>query len=112
MELLNIAVKKRSGEEQPYQRDKIVAGLRRALEKRPFDDERLQQLVYDIERDIQKLRKDVVETNEIGEIVIRHLREVDEIAYIRFASVYRSFGDLETFREELIKLLPSKKTTK
>jgi transcriptional repressor NrdR len=108
MELLNIQVEKRSGELQSYSRDKLTAGLRRALEKRPVDDEKIDRLVSAIERDVQKLGQGVVSSTVIGEIVMRHLRKTDQIAYIRFASVYRSFEDLETFREELIKIIPTK----
>lgn len=109
MELLNILVKKRGGDTEPYSREKVASGLRRALEKRPIDDEKVEQLVSAIERDIQKLKQDVVGTSDIGEIVMRHLRKADEVAYIRFASVYRSFADVETFAEELHKLFPPKK---
>lgn len=108
LELLNIQVEKRSGTTESYSRDKVAIGLRRALQKRPFASEDFQSLVAAIERDIQRLKRDVVRSQEIGEIVMRHLRDLDEVAYIRFASVYRSFADLETFAAELQKLFPSR----
>ena len=112
VELLDLTVLKQDGRREPYAREKLVRGLRRALEKRPFTDLTFDQLVHRIERDIQKLRKGQVASVNIGEIAADRLRRFDKVAYIRFASVYRSFEDVETFEKELKTLLQSKKGRK
>lgn len=104
-EILDLTVIKRDGQRQPYQREKLEAGLRRSLQKRPYDAEAFKSLAGSIERDIQKLKKDEISSEEIGEIVMEHLKSFDTVAYIRFASVYRSFADVASFQEELTKLL-------
>lgn len=104
-EILDLAVIKRDGRREPYSRDKMERGLRRSLEKRPFDAEAFHSLAGSIERDIQKLKKSEVTSAEIGEVVMEHLKTFDTIAYIRFASIYRSFADVQTFQQELEKLV-------
>ncbi|MEK7073284.1 MAG: transcriptional regulator NrdR [Patescibacteria group bacterium] len=105
LEILELAVVKRDGSRQPYSREKLEAGLRRALEKRPITADDFHKLVNLIERDIQKLKRDEVTSKEIGEIVMHRLQQFDKIAYIRFASVYRSFEDVKTFERELKRLM-------
>ncbi len=109
MELLDLTVVKRDGRRESYGRDKIMRGLEKSLEKRPYTDVDLRQLVHKIERDIQKRRRGELTTKELGEIVMKHLKGFDKVAYIRFASVYRSFDDVKTFEEELRSLLTGKK---
>src|SRR3989338_2800285 len=104
IELLDVIVVKRNGERQSYMRDKIEAGIRRSLTKRPFTQDKLHPLFHTIERDIQKKRRREIASNEIGEIVMKHLHSFDKIAYIRFASVYRDFKDVKTFEKELKRL--------
>ncbi len=104
-EILDLALVKRDGRREPYQRQKLENGLRKALEKRPYEAEAFNSLAGSIERDIQKLKKDEITSEEIGEIVMEHLKKFDTVAYIRFASVYRSFADVATFQQELDKLL-------
>lgn len=104
VELLDLMLVKSDGRREPYMREKLEAGLKRALEKRPVTSERFKSLVGSIERDVQKLRNAELTTREVGEIVMAHLRSFDTVAYIRFASVYRSFQDVETFQKELKKL--------
>lgn len=104
-EILDLTVLKRAGGREPYQRQKLEGGLRKALEKRPYDLEAFHSLAGTIERDIQKLKKPEVTSAEIGEIVMEHLKQFDTIAYIRFASIYRSFADVQTFQQELEKLV-------
>jgi transcriptional repressor NrdR len=99
-----ISVAKRDGAVQPYSREKLESGLRKALEKRPCTAEQFRALVAGIERDLQKLRRDAVTSQEVGDLVMTHLRGFDQVAYVRFASVYRSFSDVETFQDELHKL--------
>ena len=105
IEILGITVVKRDGRREPYHRDKIVSGLQKALEKRPTTTEQLMNLVRGIETDIQRKRKPEITSIEIGEMVMEHLKRFDKVAYIRFASVYRSFEDAETFHKEVRKLL-------
>lgn len=102
--LLDLTVVKRNGEREHYSRDKLVKGIERALEKRPYTDDQFHQLINKIERDIQKERKNQLTSGQLGEIVMERLEQFDEVAYIRFASVYRSFEDVETFEKELKKL--------
>lgn len=105
VEILDLSVMKRDGRREPYLREKLEAGLRRALEKRPHTTEQFKSLVGGVEREIQKLKKEDVSSEEIGEIVMSQLRAFDTVAYIRFASVYRSFADVKTFQEELDRLV-------
>jgi len=117
IELLDLTVVKRDGRRVSYSRDKIVRGLEKALEKRPFTETEFQQLVHRIERDIQKKKRGEITSREIGEVVMNRLKAFDKVAYIRFASVYRSFEDVKTFEDELRKLVvgatkPKRRTPK
>lgn len=112
VELLDLTVVKRDARRENYSRDKMVRGLEKSLEKRPYTDAAFQKLVHKIERDIQKKRRGQLTSHELGEILMKHLRTFDKVAYIRFASVYRSFEDVESFEDELKKLLRKKKTKK
>ncbi|MBI4133427.1 transcriptional repressor NrdR, partial [Candidatus Uhrbacteria bacterium] len=103
--LLDLMVVKRDGRREPYSREKLERGLRKALEKRQYTELDFQKLVHSIERDIQKKKRDELRSLEIGEIVMHRLRGFDKVAYIRFASVYRAFEDVKTFQQELDKLL-------
>lgn len=102
--ILDLTIIKRDGRREPYNREKVIAGLRKAFEKRPITSDELRRLVARIERDIQLLRKPEVRSVELGEIILRQLRKLDEVAYVRFASVHQSFSDLEGFREVLRQL--------
>jgi transcriptional repressor NrdR len=104
-EILDLTLVKRDGRREPYNRAKLESGLKRALEKRPCEPEAFKSLVGAIQRDIQKLKQDEISSEEIGEVVMNHLKSFDSVAYIRFASVYRSFADVASFQEELNKLL-------
>lgn len=113
VELLNLVVVKRDGTHVLYLRDKIERGLRRALEKRPHTDADFRALVSGIELDIQRLNATEVKSSDIGTIVMDRLKDFDKVAYIRFASVYRSFEDVKTFQAELDQLVsPGKKRPK
>lgn len=105
IELLDLTVVKRDGVREIYNRGKIESGLRKSLEKRPYTADNFQLLIHAIERDIQKRKKREMTTQDIGEIVMNKLKGFDKIAYIRFASVYRAFEDVETFQKELSSLL-------
>lgn len=106
---LDINIIKKNGTRQKFDRDKIKKGVERALEKRPFDSGRIDEIVSDIEAKIYRVAKDKdIPTTKIGEIVMDKLKRIDKIAYIRFASVYREFADIDDFKEEL-KLIAEKK---
>ena len=105
VEILDLQVIKRDGTTESYVREKLEGGLRKALEKRPTTAEDFKRLVSEIEQDIQKKMVDSrIESKEIGNIVVRKLKKYDQIAYLRFASVYRQFADIEEFKKELQKL--------
>jgi transcriptional repressor NrdR len=109
MELLNIVVIKNDGRRESYSREKLEKGLRRAMEKRPHTKEAYKKLINRIERDIQKKRRDEISSEDIGQIVIKHLKRFDKVAYIRFASVYYTFSDVNTFHEEIATLIKKPK---
>ncbi|MCX6763601.1 MAG: transcriptional regulator NrdR [Candidatus Moranbacteria bacterium] len=101
VELLRLLVVKKDGEKEEYDKSKIERGIRKALEKRPVSEEKIAKLMGDIEYEIRSLEKEEVGTREIGKIVLKKLKELDEVAYVRFASVYKSFGSIESFKKEL-----------
>lgn len=105
MEILDLVVVKRDGTKENYSRDKIVQGLRKALEKRPVEENDFRKLINLIELDLQTLKKQEILSDAIGDIVMDRLKEFDQVAYIRFASVYKSFDDAETFQKEIKNLI-------
>lgn len=112
IEILDLIIIKRDGSRENYNRDKIANGLIKALEKRPISETEFKKLVSKIERDIQLKKKSELKSSEIGEMVMKNLKRVDQVAYIRFASVYRSFEDAASFRRELNKLFHAKRRRK
>ena len=100
-----IIVIKKSGVRQQFDRNKIVNGILRSCEKRPVSVQAVEKLVDEIELEINNSLEKEIETTKIGEIVIDKLKALDEIAYVRFASVYRQFKDINEFKKELNKLL-------
>ncbi len=101
VELLEVSVIKRDGRKVAYAREKLESGLKKAFEKRPIGNEDLRILVNKIERNIQARKKNEITSQEIGELVIKELKKKDPVAYIRFASVYRAFNNLESFQKEI-----------
>jgi transcriptional repressor NrdR len=99
------SVVKKDGRREPFDRLKIMAGMRRACEKRPVSVETLEHVVDEIERSLLERGEREVQSTEIGEAVCRALHDVDAVAYVRFASVYRSFQDIGEFMSELQDLL-------
>ena len=95
---------KKDGSRQVFDRSKIIAGMRRACEKRPIPTERIEKAVDDIERELRGMPSNEVQSKVIGDLVMKRLREIDPVAYVRFASVYKSFTNLEAFEKELDKL--------
>lgn len=104
VELLDIVVVKDDGKREGYDRRKLRNGIERSLTKRPYTQERLDKLIHNIERDIQKKKKREVTSSDVGDIVMRHLKRFDKVAYIRFASIYLAFEDVTTFEEEIKEL--------
>jgi transcriptional repressor NrdR len=90
---------------EPFDRHKVVSGIKLACNKRPVSEKKIEAIVDEIEARLHEMSKNEVTTKYIGELIMEKLREVDEIAYVRFASVYRKFQDKEEFFEELKKLL-------
>lgn len=108
IETVPIMVIKRDKTREPFDREKLRLGLTRACEKRPVSYEELDKIVSNIERKIQSSFDREVSSNVIGEYAMDFLKDIDEVAYVRFASVYRQFKDINSFMEELSKLLSSK----
>jgi transcriptional repressor NrdR len=108
VESLPILVVKKDGSRQPYEREKVQKGILRACEKRNVSVEQLEALVDSIEAQIYNSLEREITTEFIGEMVMDKLRDLDEVAYVRFASVYRHFKDINTFMSELNKLLEKK----
>ena len=108
IERLPLVVVKRDGSRESFDRVKLINGMVRACEKRPVSLARLEKIADEIEQELQGRLEREFSTVEIGEMVMSRLKDVDEVAYVRFASVYRSFKDINTFMEELTKLLNSR----
>lgn len=108
VENMPLIVIKRDSTRQQFDREKLLNGLLRACEKRPVSLEQLETLTDNIETSIQNTLKREISSVEIGEMVMRELKNIDEVAYVRFASVYRQFKDVNTFMDELQKILKEK----
>lgn len=105
VEELPIMVVKKDGSREPFDSRKILLGIRKACEKRPVSAMRQSKIADDVEREVLNSLDQEVKSEQIGELVMARLREVDEVAYVRFASVYRQFKDINTFMAELKTLL-------
>jgi len=92
---------KKDGSRQPFDREKLLMGIMKSCAKRPVTTEQIERLIDTIERVAGNMMKREITTSKIGELVLRYLRNLDEVAYIRFASVYRDFGDIHSFVEEM-----------
>jgi transcriptional repressor NrdR len=103
-----ISVVKRNGAREPFSRDKIRLGLAKACWKRPISEEQINNLVSRVESDVFAATESEIESTKVGELVMRRLAEVDQVAYVRFASVYRQFKDVRDFVDELRPLLGPK----
>ena len=108
METLPVVVIKKDGSRQSFDKSKLLNGMIRACEKRPVSFATLQQIADEIEQVLQNEMNREVSSTRIGEMVMDRLKDVDEVAYVRFASVYRQFKDISTFMNELNKLLSEK----
>jgi transcriptional repressor NrdR len=96
-----LAVVKRSGVTEPFSRDKVVSGVRRACQGRPVDEDAFQLLAQRVEESIRSTGSAEIPSHEVGLAILGPLRELDEVAYLRFASVYRSFSSVEDFEKEI-----------
>jgi transcriptional repressor NrdR len=105
VESVSLTVVKKNGEREPYDREKIMRGIRTACYRRPVSAKKMEQLVNDVETSLMALDDQEVSSSNIGDHVMQLLRGVDEVAYIRFASVYRSFADIGMLREAVEELL-------
>ena len=108
VESLPMVVVKKDGSRQSFDRRKVLGGMIRACEKRPVPLAELEKIAEEIEQDLQNSMEREISTEAIGERVMNSLRKVDQVAYVRFASVYRQFKDIDTFMAELNKLLNEK----
>jgi transcriptional repressor NrdR len=104
-----VMIIKKDGHLEPFDTEKLRAGLMKACEKRPAAQARIDGVVADIEKEILNLLEPEVPSRTVGELVIRALKELDEVAYVRFASVYRQFTDINTFMQELAALVKDQK---
>jgi transcriptional repressor NrdR len=105
IETLPLLVIKKDGTREPFNRDKLLKGLLKACEKRPVSNDQLMQLLTCVESQIQNSLNREISSQDIGELVMKKLKEIDEVAYVRFASVYRQFKDVNSFLEELNEML-------
>ncbi|MCX6817451.1 MAG: transcriptional regulator NrdR [Candidatus Aenigmarchaeota archaeon] len=104
IESADLIVMKKDGRRERFDRDKVRKGIVRSFEKRPITNEQIDKMVEEIETELRAGEEIEIPSKKIGELVMRKLKKVDKVAYIRFASVYREFEDIESFQEELKKL--------
>lgn len=109
LEQVPLMVVKRDSRRQPFDRTKIIAGILKACEKRPISIDRIEEITLQIERSVQKKYDREVDSKEIGEMIMEKLMMLDEVAYVRFASVYRQFRDVNQFMSELKVILDKDK---
>lgn len=104
MEIMKLAVIKRDGSKQDYNRSKVEIGMRKALEKRPVSEDKIAKAIGDIEYEIQARESNEITSKELGKMILEKLKELDDVAYLRFASVYKSFKSADSFRKEMEKM--------
>jgi transcriptional repressor NrdR len=107
VERTSIKVIKKDGVREPFDRLRLKTGLEKACWKRPISDAKLEEIVTAVENDVESKFESEVESRYLGELVMRYLRELDQVAYVRFASVYRQFKDVQDFVDELRPMLSS-----
>lgn len=103
-----MTVLKRSGDREPFRREKLLTGLKKAFEKRPVTSQQIEDLATSIEAELREGGKKEIPSSTIGMAVLRRLKDLDEVAYLRFASVYKDFKDIREFQSELGQLLEKK----
>jgi len=110
VEEVSMMVIKKDGRREPFDRKKILSGVIKACEKRPVSMEKMEEIVSQVERAVQKKSDREVSANRVGELVMEKLKGLDDVAYVRFASVYRQFKDVGQFMEELKDILGEEKS--
>lgn len=105
VEEMPLIIVKKEGNREIYQRSKIINGFIKACEKRPVSIKQIEEVVDEIEKELYNSMEKEIDSKKIGEMVMNRLKQLDDVAYVRFASVYRQFKDLNTFIEELNKLI-------
>ena len=109
VEQVPLMVVKKDGRRQPFDRTRIIAGILKACEKRPVSIDKIEEITTNIERAVQKRYEREVDSKQIGELIMERLSQLDEVAYVRFASVYRQFRDVNQFMDELQHILDKDK---
>jgi len=109
IEQVPMMIIKKDGRRQPYDREKILSGIIKACEKRPVSVDKMEEIVSQVERTIQKKSEREISSTKIGELLMEKLKALDDVAYVRFASVYRQFKDLGQFMAELQSILHKEK---
>lgn len=105
IEEIPLVIVKRDGRREVFQREKIVNGVLRACQKRPISIKEIEEIVDSVEKELQNTMEKEIDSKKIGEMVMSRLKKLDDVAYVRFASVYKQFKDINTFMEELNKLM-------
>jgi transcriptional repressor NrdR len=100
----DLFVIKKDGRREVFDRGKLEGGINRAFEKRPVEKKKIEKMINEIEEQIRKRGKKEIRSSEIGELVMKKIKKIDNVAYIRFASVYRDFQDINDFKQEIKKL--------
>jgi transcriptional repressor NrdR len=111
IEATTVKIVKKDGTREPFDHVKIKRGLEKACWKRPISDEQLEAIIAAVENELDAKSESEVESRYVGELLMQHLRGLDEVAYVRFASVYRQFKDVQDFVKELRPMLAEAKTT-
>jgi transcriptional repressor NrdR len=109
VEKVPLMVRKKDGRRVVFEREKVLNGLMKACEKRPVSVEQMEEVATEVEKELRGSQQREVSSQEIVECIMRHLLNVDQVAYVRFASVYRQFADIESFKEALESLIQNKK---
>ncbi|WP_047985062.1 transcriptional regulator NrdR [Ornithinibacillus californiensis] len=109
IEEVPLIVVKKDGTRQEFSREKLVRGLIKACEKRPVSIEKIESIAFDVEKELRNSGASEIDSNEVGEKVMERLSSVDDVAYVRFASVYRQFKDINVFLDELKDLIQTDK---
>ena len=104
VEVPALIVMKKDGTQQLFDRLKLVSGINKAIEKRPVTPAQVEKLVTDIEREVFERDQSAIAAKDLGELIMKGLMKLDDVAYVRFASVYRSFADISSFEKELAKV--------
>lgn len=104
LEVATLVVAKKDKSKEPFIREKLAGGIRKALEKRPISEVQIEEFISSIEEDLRSRGKNEISSKEIGDLVMSRLKELDDVAYLRFASVYKSFSNIASFKKELEKI--------